>query len=73
MDGYNPFTKEIVSRKATDFIDIAEETFIKYVDELVVKYAPPKKITTMKQGAIYDELGKNPDLPLDSKLILEVP
>lgn len=73
MDGYNPFTKEIVSRKATDFCDIAEETFTKYLDELLVKYAPPKKISTMKQGAIYDQLSQNPDLPLDVKLIPEVP
>ena len=73
IDGYNPFTKEIISRKATDFIDIAEDTFVKYIDELVMKYAPPKIITTMKQGAIYDQLRKNPQLPSDAKLILEVP
>ena len=30
-------------------------------------------ITTMKQGAIYDQLRKNPQLPSDAKLILEVP
>ncbi|REE01788.1 hypothetical protein [Marinoscillum furvescens] len=73
IDGYNPFTKEIVSRKATDLIDVSESTFRGYLDELVRKYAPPKKITTKKQGAIYDQLRANPDLPLDSKLILEIP
>jgi len=73
IDGYNPFTKEIVSRKATELVDVSESTFISYLDELVSKYAPPKKITTKKQGAIYDQLRENPDLPLDSKLILEIP
>lgn len=73
IDGYNPFTKEIVSRKATDLVDVSESTFRGYLDELVRKYALPKKITTKKQGAIYDQLKANPDLPLDSKLILEIP
>ncbi len=73
IDGYNPFTKEIVSRKATELVDIQESTFIKYLDELKTKYAPPRTITTKKQGAIYDQLRTNPELPLDSKLILEIP
>lgn len=37
------------------------------------KYAPPKKITTKNEGPIYGQLRVNPDLPLDSKLILEIP
>ena len=69
----NPFTKEIVSRKATDLGDISESTFVSYLDELKRKYAPPKKITTKKQGAIYDQLRENPDLPMDAKLVLEIP
>ena len=73
IDGYNPFTKEIVSRKATDLVDINESTFVNYLDELVRKYAPPKKITTKKEGLIYDQLRANPDLPMDAKLILEIP
>ncbi|AEK24504.1 hypothetical protein [Capnocytophaga canimorsus] len=72
MDGYNPFTKEIVSRKATDLSDIQETTFIKYLTELKNKYAPPKKITTKKNGEIYD-LIRNKELPADAKLILEIP
>lgn len=54
-------------------MDIQESTFIKYLDELKTKYAPPRTITTKKQGAIYDQLRANPELPLDSKLILEIP
>lgn len=73
IDGYNPFTKEIVSRKATDLVDISESTFINYLDELKRKYAPPKKITTKKEGELYDRLRENPDLPLDATLILEIP
>ena len=72
MDGYNPYTKEIISRKATDLADIQEDTFIKYLNELRNKYAPPKKITTKKEGEIYD-LIRNKELPMDSKLILEIP
>jgi hypothetical protein len=72
LDGYNPSTKEIVSRKATSFEDITEETFVKYLNELKTKYAPPRKITTKKQGAIYDDI-RNTDLPMDGNLILEVP
>lgn len=72
MDGYNPYTKEIISRKATDLADIQEDTFVKYLNELRNKYAPPKKITTKKEGEIYD-LIRNKELPMDSKLILEIP
>lgn len=72
MDGYNPYTKEIISRKATDLTDIQETTFIKYLTELKNKYAPPKKITTKKDGEIYD-LIRNKELSMDSKLILEIP
>ena len=72
IDGYNPYTKEIISRKATDLADIQEDTFVKYLNELRNKYAPPKKITTKKEGEIYD-LIRNKELPMDSKLILEIP
>jgi len=70
IDGYNPITKEIVSRKATELIDIQEETFIRYLNELNNKYAPPKIIKSKKIG--YEGL-YNKELPIDSKLILEIP
>ncbi len=72
LDGYNPFTKEVISRKATDLEDISEETYRAYLDELINKYAPPRTITTQKVGAIYDQI-RNTPIPDDAKLILEIP
>lgn len=70
LDGYNPLTKEVVSRKATDLIDISEATFVKHLDEILEKYAPPRIIKSKKPG--YDNLFDKP-LPSDAKLILEIP
>lgn len=70
LDGYNPITKEVVSRKATDLIDISEGTFIKHLDEILEKYAPPRTIKSKKPG--YENLFNKP-LPSDAKLILEIP
>ena len=70
LDGYNPVTKEVVSRKATDLVDISESTFISHLDELLEKYAPPRVIKSKKPG--YEELFNKP-LPSNSKLILEIP
>lgn len=70
LDGYNPLTKEVVSRKATDLVDIQEATFIKYLDELKVKYAPPRTIKSQKPG--YESIYNQP-IPNDAKLILEIP
>ncbi len=70
LDGYNPFTKEVVSRKATDLVTISESTFKSHLDELLEKYAPPRIIKSKKPG--YEELFDKP-LPSDSKLILEIP
>ena len=73
MDGYNPFKKEVISRKATDLSNIDLSTYEKYLKELKNKYAPPKTIATKKKGVIYDLLRKSPELPTDAKLILEIP
>ncbi|RED94072.1 hypothetical protein [Marinoscillum furvescens] len=70
LDGYNPITKEVVSRKATDLVDVSESTFRKYLDELIEKYAPPRVIKSQKPGyeSLFDQA-----IPNDAKLILEIP
>ena len=73
IDSYDPFKKEIISRKATELNDIDIATYRKYLKELKTKYAPPKTISTKKKGFIYDLLRKSPDLPNDAKMILEIP
>ena len=70
IDGLDFIKKEIVSRKATDLIDISEDTYVKYLAELALKYSPPKIIKSKKPG--YDVIF-NKSLPTDSKLILEIP
>jgi hypothetical protein len=70
LDGYDPIEKLIVSRKATDLADISEGTFVKHLDELLEKYAPPRIIKSKKPG--YEKLYDKP-LPADATLILEIP
>jgi hypothetical protein len=70
LDGYDPIEKLMVSRKATDLADISEATFIKHLDELLEKYAPPRIIKSKKPG--YEKLF-NKSLPEDATLILEIP
>ena len=68
VDGYNPIKGEIISRKATDLVDIEESTFVKYLDEMNKKYSSGTVIKTKKDG--YEILF---DKPLKGKLILEIP
>jgi hypothetical protein len=70
LDGYDPIGKLIVSRKATDLADISEATFVKHLDELLEKYAPPRIIKSKKPG--YEKLYDKP-LPKDAILVLEIP
>ena len=39
LDSYNPHVGEIVSRKYTQFDEVSEETAIRYLKKLTVKYA----------------------------------
>ncbi len=50
VDGYNPFKKEIISRKATNLEEIDILTFESYLKEMKVKYAPGLKIKSKKSG-----------------------
>lgn len=66
LDSYDPFTKEIISRKATDLDMIDEKTYREYLKEMNKKYSVGTKI----RSNAYPELdGK----PLEGKLILEIP
>jgi len=68
LDGYDAIKGEIISRKATDLIDIDEATFNKYLDEMIEKYPPGKIIKSKKAGyeILYDK-------PLQGKMYLEIP
>ncbi len=68
VDGYNPITKEIISRKATLLEEIELSTFEKYLKEMNSKYSPGKIIKSKKVG--YEVLF---DKPLQGKQILEIP
>jgi hypothetical protein len=70
LDGYDPIEKLIVSRKATDLVDISESTFVKHLDEILEKYAPPRTIKSKKPG--YNKL-YDTELPKGATLILEIP
>ena len=66
LDSYDPFAKEIISRKATDLDMIDEKTYKEYLKEMTKKYSVGIKI----RSNAYPELdGK----PLEGKLILEIP
>ena len=79
LDSYRPPPPrgEIVSRKASDFGSINEDTFRRYVGELPAKYGPG----TPTNSAKYDPSNLGSDLgpilrrgePLQGDLILEVP
>jgi len=63
---YDPFSKEIISRKATDLDMIDEKTYREYLKEMNSKYSAGTKI----RSNAYPELdGK----PLGGKQILEIP
>jgi hypothetical protein len=66
LDSYDPFAKEIISRKATDLDMIDEKTYRVYLKEMNDKYSAGTKI----RSNAYPELdGK----PLEGKLVLEIP
>ncbi|MBG9714129.1 hypothetical protein ABD96_08130, partial [Bacillus cereus] len=66
LDSYDPFAKEIISRKATDLDMIDEKTYREYLKEMNKKYSAGTKI----RSNAYPELdGK----PLEGKQILEIP
>ena len=67
VDGYDPVLGEIVSRKATDLDDILPATFVTYLREMHIKYAPGTKIKAPKYG------DKLKGMELKGRLILEVP
>ncbi|MBW3872553.1 DUF637 domain-containing protein [Neisseria meningitidis] len=68
VDSYNPATREIISRKFTQFSQIQESTGIGYIKEAVRKYSP---------GAVISNVPSTPTTirgrKLEGKLILEVP
>ncbi|EOC90951.1 pre-toxin domain with VENN motif family protein, partial [Neisseria meningitidis NM36] len=68
VDSYNPATREIISRKFTQFSQIQESTGIGYIKEAVRKYSP---------GAVISNVPSTPaslrGRKLTGKLILEVP
>ena len=68
VDSYDPATREIISRKFTQFSQIQESTGIGYIKEAVRKYSP---------GAVISNVPSTPaslrGRKLTGKLILEVP
>lgn len=68
VDSYDPVTREIISRKFTQFSQIQESTGIGYIKEAVRKYSP---------GAVISNVPSTPTTlrgrKLTGKLILEVP
>ena len=68
VDSYDPATREIISRKFTQFSQIQESTGIGYIKEAVRKYSP---------GAVISNVPSTPTTlrgrKLTGKLILEVP
>ena len=66
LDAYDPSTGEIVSRKATDFDVVQENTYRSYLREIKDKYAEGTEIRSNK----YPELDGQ---PLSGDYVLEVP
>ncbi|MCM3170796.1 phage late control D family protein [Paenibacillus sp. MER 99-2] len=66
VDSYDPITKEIVSRKATNLESIDQSTFESYLKELKNKYPSGTVIRSNK----YPEIDGQ---PLTGKQILEIP
>ncbi|WP_342559991.1 T7SS effector LXG polymorphic toxin [Psychrobacillus sp. FSL W7-1457] len=66
LDSYDPIKGEIVSRKATDLIEIDIKTFEKYLKELNNKYPAGTKIRSNKYERIDGTI-------LQGKQILEIP
>ncbi|MBW3927141.1 S-layer family protein [Neisseria meningitidis] len=68
VDSYDPATREIISRKFTQFSQIQESTGIGYIKEAVRKYSP---------GTVISNVPSTPTTirgrKLEGKLILEVP
>ena len=58
-------TGMIISRKATDLVDIKESTFRMHLQEMVDKYSPGTKI----HSNVYDGIGET----IEGKMYLEIP
>ena len=76
LDSYNPHTGDIVSRKYTQLSEVSEETAIRYLKELLDKYAPgsiiadvPSNRTGVNKGIFEVNQGND----LKGEMILEVP
>lgn len=76
LDSYNPRKREVVSLKYTQFYEVSEETAIRYLKELLDKYAPgsiiadvPSNRTGLNKGIFEVNQGRD----LKGKMILEVP
>ncbi|HEX6288586.1 MAG TPA: pre-toxin TG domain-containing protein [Herpetosiphonaceae bacterium] len=67
LDAYIP-GKEIVSRKAIDFDNVDESTFIKYLQEMEAKYKPGTPIKSTKYADDFQ-----PGTVLEGEMFLEVP
>ena len=75
LDSYVP-NKEIVSRKYTQLSEVSEETAIRYLKELLDKYAPETKIADVPSnisGANAGIFKENRGRTLHGQMILEVP
>jgi hypothetical protein len=67
VDAYDPIKGEIISRKATQFSEITEETGVSYIKELARKYPPGARIADVPSSGPL--AGKR----LRGQMILEVP
>jgi filamentous hemagglutinin len=68
LDFYDPFAGEIISFKDTQLASIKVKSAIGYLNELVRKYKPGRKIADVPSTS-KDLLGKS----LEGRMILEVP
>ncbi|MDO4248798.1 MAG: hypothetical protein Q4C79_07550 [Neisseria sp.] len=68
VDSYNPFTREIVSRKFTQLAQIQENTAISYIREAATKYQPGIKIANVPSTPLPLR-----NQQLRGKVFLEVP
>ncbi len=56
---------KIISRKATDLVDIKESTFRGHLQEMINKYSPGTKI----RSNVYTDIGET----IEGKMYLEIP
>ena len=76
LDSYDPWKREIVSRKHTQLGKVSDETAIRYLKELKDKYAPGSIIADVpsnKTGSNKGIFKVNNGKALKGRMILEVP